>query len=876
MKDELELGLRKQLRGKTLLGEVTFKPSHCEVSAQRFHTIISTLGFGRGLRAIQHHHPVQFALWLVNEAFYCYDGGYWPHVLPKVGLTANQVHSSRVGRTFLEILDAERLPRFRRLNTHWSYLGPILAHCGIPHSRLPLFFDRLLPEAAALGVNSEEGLADLQQRLPAMGLSRAIEWFIRFGDKVSADFLRRSVDMYRVGRNGGELPPPDVLGLPGRVVEAFSEWRRSKPGKVTAGAAGPAFRRPRLMLDPSQGVRLELPSQPCSVSSPYLEWDIRADTGTPLLRRAARFAGEQRTQADDVHLTAPFGSLIVRLRDASGVDAMVWSLQGLPTDRPFLCFDTEDLALLPLDRAGAGPTGILMPSDHSLWLLQGESKQVPAVVADLGSLPFGWGTFKAAIYDLSGGTAALIGHPAGFGVRVELCEQEAATPTISGPEVPQLTAPDRSRVFVGEAPSLTVPVNADVFKSLWKVTIEAVGEHAGAGVPLRVTSGNDVFIEDSEIGGVRVPLEQPNLLGDSPWGVFEISAVGPLGEGRRFRITVVPHVRVEHDWSDLRGGASDVTCTLTAEAELSTSSGNTPRDTPLRLDVERERTPLHVGCLGYGGVRWRIPLDLYVPLPSWSLYDHADAGVLTAWATRPVSIALSETDGRSPQLLLRTATPWGVPTAATVRLCHGDTTLLAIPAALDHAGHARIDIQPLVANARQSGFSRTRVRLDLTLARTVSLDCAWIERHWSVDGLTASGLGSEIVVSWAERFPVSGRVLRVHSQFRPWEKPRELRLSLEDKGRWQGSASLLCAEPGRYRFQLGVEDEWTGAYQTVHPVPSIWEHSTTGLPCPLPRRRASMAISIVRSCMRQPDGSRQLLATATTPTRSRTRSRRRL
>jgi hypothetical protein len=80
-------------------------------------------------------------------------------------------------------------------NTHWSYLGPILAHCGIPRSRLPQLFRDVLPDAARIGVASPDDLAELQQRVPLMQVSRSIEWFIRFGDKVSADFVRRCVDM---------------------------------------------------------------------------------------------------------------------------------------------------------------------------------------------------------------------------------------------------------------------------------------------------------------------------------------------------------------------------------------------------------------------------------------------------------------------------------------------------------------------------------------------------------------------------------------------------------------------------------------------------------------------------------------------------------
>lgn len=813
MSDGLERGLRKQLQGKTLLGEVVFRKSHCDLSAQRFKDVFARYGFEPGIRCIREDHPIEFALWLVNEAFFSFDGGYWPVVIPKLGLRNSQGISGHVGRTFLDILRDEDFHRFRRLNTHWSYLGPILAHCGIPSSRLPQFFERLLPYAAEVGVDSDEGIAQLQQELPSMGLSRSIEWFIRFGEHVSADFLRRAVGLYRMGSSTESLPKAHVFGLPERVVEAFDEWRRATPMRPTHATVGPKFQRPRLVLDPTQGVRLELPSQPCAVSSPYLEWQIRADTGAPLSRRAARFPGDVQTQSDEVHLTAPFSSVIVRLRDVNGADLAVWSLHGMRADRPVLCFGAEDQLLMPFERAGGGLTGLVMPTGSSVSVLREGGDCEAMVAASLGALPFGWSGFSATVFDLGGATAATITAPDATTVRLELREQAAASPTLEGTLNPRLAAQDRSPVFVGDAPSLLVPTNADAFKGLWTIAVRPVAEHATASLSIRLTKGSDLFVEATESNGCRLPLDQPNLLGDTPWGVFEVSVIGPLGEGRNFRFTVIPHINIQHNWSERHSGKAEVQCVVVSDARLSTSEETFPERTPATLEIERERTPLHLDCKGYGGVRWRLPVDLYLPLPSWSVYDPSEAGAMTTWASGPITVALSELDGHTPQLLVRTATPWGVPAAASLRLSYGDATLSSVPARLDAHGHGRIDLKPLLAAARQSGFARTQVRLEFELARVVSLDCAWLERHWSVDNLEVRTVGSEIVVNWSERFAVEGRTLRVYSQFTPWRTSQALQFGLDTRGTWSGSLGLLCQEPGKYLFELGVEDEWSGAYQ---------------------------------------------------------------
>src|SRR5690349_9918783 len=92
----LEARLRMHIQGKTLLGEVAFEERHCDRAAQLFRETFERYGLGRGLKSIRVHCPATFALWLVNEAFYCYDGGYWPAVLQKAGING-QPNSARLG-----------------------------------------------------------------------------------------------------------------------------------------------------------------------------------------------------------------------------------------------------------------------------------------------------------------------------------------------------------------------------------------------------------------------------------------------------------------------------------------------------------------------------------------------------------------------------------------------------------------------------------------------------------------------------------------------------------------------------------------------------------------------------------------------------------
>ena len=699
-------------------------------------------------------------------------------------------------------------------------LGPILAHCGVPKSRLPEFFDVVLPEAARIGVGSVEGLTELQQQLSSLGVSRSIEWFIRFGDTVSADFIRRCLDMYNASQAEGFLAPASVFGVPARVWAEFEKWHRTAPVRVAASA--PRWQRPRLYVDPSQGVRLELPSQPCQHFA-SLEWDVRIDAAAPVVRTAPRFAGETRTEPDDLLLGAPFVSAMVGLREPGGRELNTWILAGLPADRPVICFDPEDFSILP-GELSSEPQGVLLPTGYTVKVRRGEELASPPVLSALGRLPFGWGAFEATVCDFTGATALVLADESGsVRVELELGEHNAIAPKLTGDTLRELVTSDKTRLFVGAAPSVLIPADRQTFNEQWTISIDPVNDYCGA-VLARIAPVSDALFAETVDGAslhpLEVPLGQPRLLGADPWGVFDVSVKGPLGQGARFRIAVVPPVRVEHDWSEWRQGTA-IRTTVHTRGEVATASASVPDRVLL---VERERTPLRLKCNGYGGQRWSIPVDLHLPIPSWSVQDGESPAHLTTWSSRASGLTLSESDGRSPHLMLRTATPWGVPRAATLQLRHNERVLFSAPVSLDASGYANVDLQPFLANARQAGYTRVQLRLDLQLARTVSLDCLVIERHWTVDGLGVAAEGDRLRVFWTERFPMQGRVLRVHSRLTPWEPPRSVHIDASARGVWEGPASDVVPEPGRYRVELGVEDEWTGTFTSA--AACDWDHGT--------------------------------------------------
>src|SRR4030095_9952156 len=173
----LEARLRSVCAGKALLGEIAFTEENCDNVASAIEKLIARDGPWKGTQRLIDRWPFTLALWLVNEAFFHFvSGAYWPPILKRIGIKDVPIYSMRLGRAFVNFLERQQLPRFRRLKTRWSYLGPLLAHAGIPRSCLPEFFEKVLPRAEECAAAEDEaGFEQLLASLPTLYLTQATD-----------------------------------------------------------------------------------------------------------------------------------------------------------------------------------------------------------------------------------------------------------------------------------------------------------------------------------------------------------------------------------------------------------------------------------------------------------------------------------------------------------------------------------------------------------------------------------------------------------------------------------------------------------------------------------------------------------------------------
>ena len=822
--DTLEFKFRG-VTGRTLLGEVTLTEMQADDLASVVQKVICRYGKNKGIGLLIDKCPFVLAIWLVNEAFFHFSSGaYWPPVLERIGLKNDLNHSLRLGRAFVDFLQKRSLPRFRRLKTRLSYVGPILAHAGIPRSCLPEFFEKVLPRAEELGAADDEvGFDQLLVIVPHLYLSKSTERFLLFGEEIARDFLKRSIELRRFWLTDGTVPAAPIIGLPERVVDAFKQWTtRSGQSRSVVPVNRRSFARPILRLDVMHGLVIELPSQSLESGETLLTWLLDPSNGSSVKIDAKRELGERVTVGQEVFLPEPFALLKIRLLSANS-ELATWAFDGILRNKPMLFFGGEDFRMIPFRQLKAGLTGIVHPPG---WRLSGyiESTELePPVSASLGTLPFGWGELEARIYDLTDLDRLDLLTPDSQSVlTIELAEAETFRPRLRSSSGRVESARDVDMVFFGSAPSLEI----------WKAPHQPKEEFLKSWViELRATTGFDnrpahrvVQLRDIqdhlyEIDGsayYQLPTKCEELLGNQPWGQFELIARGPIGQDARFSFRVLPEVKLTHDWSEWSANPEKTNVTIRIPPGVRLTGAHATADPrEYLLETHGQSIRLYLELEGYQKRHVEIPLDVQVFLPAWAIYTPHSGRPLINWSRKHLSLSADELGDSDVILFGKLATPWGIPSRVTMCLSGPTGDLRREPVEVDRLGNCKFELRPFIADARQHKLARIDLIFELELSRKVRLSCGTMHQRWSPDSFSCDIHGTTVVFSWNERLPVQNRAIRVDSLLTPWDDPRMLKIPDATGCVWEIACNEAWDAPGLYRATLGLEDLWNNKFEAA-------------------------------------------------------------
>ena len=201
----------KQLIGLRLLCEVPFRQNDINQLRQ---TLLPN-----GIQAWRY--PTLAAMMTVGLGIYYYNEGDFWSVFPSLD---SPIKQSRWGQNFEDFLvQHNSLETFRSVKDEGGhrYVGPILAHGGIPQSCLPDFFSLITyyGDREQTGQDLIASLKESPGRL--VHADKPVQRFIKYGGEVAESFVTRCLALwqcYERGDTGAKC------GLPDRVIEKFSAW----------------------------------------------------------------------------------------------------------------------------------------------------------------------------------------------------------------------------------------------------------------------------------------------------------------------------------------------------------------------------------------------------------------------------------------------------------------------------------------------------------------------------------------------------------------------------------------------------------------------------------------------------------------------------
>lgn len=570
--------------GDILLGELGFSRQDLEQIGQLladtefWHLREKRRSIEQTLRHIATQWPLTYALFLVLQGIHNYESGdYWDGPSKQLGL--QNIHTSDCGQLFLKVLAQHDLPTFEQ-SGGLAYVTPILLHGGIPNDRLPEFFDFLWrnekrPHNIALDTKSLLQLWRQQTDDYFRYLSKPVQRFLQDGDLVAEDLVDRCLDLF-------DTDSPEetegLVDLPPRIIRAYWRWRNEKGIQTHSTAPRIRLQKPILTIAPyNANVGFYLPPQQFSnrAAPNQLMWRIVADDHPEQIVNCnpQRIEGGNQFLAEQPSTILPAKAYQLHLETADNT-LQLWTIPAFG-DPPILFFlpydDYEGDALVDQERFRPGERWLLYPEQYT-WKTIGRSRKL----RDLPRLTGNWRGYKLELWQLSPGEMVLLDgdgreHP--FGIIHETVRPRPHF--IGGDRLPLPTSAVDFPLYIGCPPSIALYTSQP---HRWRLLIRA----AGASQPGEPRSFKlSQLVCESVENGLRLDLSQPELLGEMPFGKFEIVLRGPLGRNYQLGLRLIPSLTVVGLDKLYLDNANQV-----AEYQFTCSSTTTIRQNPPQSGVE--------------------------------------------------------------------------------------------------------------------------------------------------------------------------------------------------------------------------------------------------------------------------------------------------
>lgn len=847
---EWEAKLSPQVAVVDLLGEIPITQEECQQLGQSLGRFVKSRGWHRAEKLLRDTYPCSFAIYLVAQGRFGYDeGAFWPSVRETTGL--NWWGPQKGGQLFEEILDQLAVAHFPALGGH-RYLGPILAHGGIPDTSLDDFFEHFLrplverPRYAAL--STLDFITERLHHSSAQYLSdKPVLRFLEHGGTVAEDFVERCRQMAIQAAETDIVPSAEVVGLPRLVINRYRNWLQNQAQRILPKRRG-KYRRPILFLDPwGWGLTLQLLSQQIEISELHARilWRVFADD-TLLQEILPDIRQEEfhlRTAPEYIPIPQVAAEYRVELifhsednSEASEVK-QIWHYPGLREQYPLITFDPDRQTLLPIiNPLPARQFWILYPSNAEL-LNQG-FEPIP-IREYLPKLPWKWHTFQGVFVDL-GQIQKLVLRRNGLEdviLDVEVL-QERKQPCLIGSSL-YPTSDDRAPLYITTAPQVWLPTLLDDAQlRRWYVTFDS----EWMAFPELHTSGTlDTLTNELKAGENGVIWSLDTYLPQDAMGNYRVTVRGPLGQRADLPFRFLPKLDMaNHDVLHLPNTQQDAYFLLETVPEVMVQCQPGAKDCTVQQDdagfyevsLSSNST---VGLLRFSrpngeGDTARVPLSVPIRRLRWMVVLDPNMALAPAWRVGSDRIPLDALNqSQEPALFIDLF--GGVCENLDVSLSLEDENENVLHPLEDlryrqGQTYGRFDLRAFLDTMRHSNAPLFRFRLQIwgmpEQPETLSYIVLSVTRRFVVEQANTHLFAKEnqLWLGWQSPVLLRQRFVRLWPAWRPWERPLEFSIPDEAQDEYRFSLPPGGLVHGKYLLEFGIQDPWVRVPLPAHP-PSV-------------------------------------------------------
>lgn len=836
--DDWEKRLRPQVAEVDLLGEVGLSEEEVRLLGRLIGDLVRHKGWSGAARLLRERYPCSYAVFLVAVGAYHYEeGAFWQAVRDATDLPIPPTQALWWGQLFEEIVRTLPVAQFPSMGGQ-RYVAPILAHGGIPDYCLGDFFDHFLqplvtrPEFAAL--STEEFI---QQRLRQASISyitdKPVLRFLEYGGPLAVDFLERCREMALRFAEEGEIPSPEAVGLPPRVVQRYRAWLegRDRPSPRRA-----TLRSPVLFLDPWRlGVSLHLPSLSVTAQGLSLRvlWRVSPCDNPEIPAELRREGAGWKTDPLKIPLPTPAPeyrvSLVLVLDRENGdpleVPVREWRIPGVTEERPLLWFDPKDNALISL--RDALPGARLWVLRHPDVTLEADPPEGLRVSEQFPRLPWGWSDFVGEEVDLSR-ARSLRARRGDRSLEYAVLGDLQGQPSLEGDN--RLPVEDGlPPLYVGAPPSLHIPLSShDPRLHRWHVEVW----NEGPALP-EVHASDTLANIGPEVREGEIVLDLRTWLGDAPAGTYKVKVRGPLGRKADLAFRVLPVLEmVGHETLHLPKESEEAR--LLVETDAHTELALQPGASDARVILQEENGERRLYEVAAGVARADFPLQfvrrtlqggpvcvpLWVPIRRlrWMVVLSPEQALALRWRTSPLQLPLEALEqAQGPLLLVDVFGGADRNLRVTLILRDEDGAVLQEQEGRWRVGqpHLRFDLAAFLDTLRQSSALRTTFALNLSGLPDrgeASYPVLEVSRRFVVHRAEVEsvriGDTVHLRLRWEAPVRVRHRLARLWPLWRPWEPPLEVPIpdSAREEHRCAFPADRLL--PGKYLLEITTRDPW--------------------------------------------------------------------